>query len=87
MIKTVYLSPSEARELSLICSTLDALPAHDEREEFEESEYRGRSAYALASRFQFDPEAFEEGEPLFGLHHAHAGQVASLNRSPLGWRW
>ena len=87
MIQSQYLSPSEAQELRTICSDLSTPPEDLKEWESEESEYKGRSAYALACRFQHDVEAFGEGEPLFGLHPAHAGQVASLNRQPVGWTW
>lgn len=83
-----YLSPSEVKELRTICSDLETPSAHeDEREEWEVSEYASRNAYALAVAFRHDPESFTLGGPLFGLHPAHAGQVASLNRQPLGWTW
>lgn len=87
-MKPAYLSPSEAREiLSSIDPDLIRPDMGADEEEHEESEYQGRSAYALACRFQHDVESFEEGQPLFGLHPAHAGQVANMNRQPLGWSW
>ena len=86
-MKTQYLSPSEVKELRTICSDLSTPPDDREEWEAEESDNESRNGYALAVAFRHDPESFDLGGPLHGLHPAHAVQVASLNRQPIGWTW
>ena len=86
MIQSQYLSPSEAQELRTICSDLSTPPDDLKEWESEESEYKGRSAYAAAVVDASDPCTFFEGGAGYGLHPRHAAHVNrhTVNRY-LGW--